>query len=164
MSSLENSSVEYLRRFIKAAKESPEKIFISPISNNPKTWHSFLDRKRSHTEPLDGKAKRLGRTIPTSCVIYVDPEKVIFQDKSGVLVHELVHAIDLAYGRYNRDYKIRERRAVFMQNLWRDVNGYSLRKTYHSRFSVIDYQQAKQKGIVGQYIKHILNGTDFPNI
>ncbi len=32
-----------------------------------------------------------------------------------MLVHELVHALDLASGRYHRDSSVRERRVVFLQ-------------------------------------------------
>ncbi len=35
--------------------------------------------------------------------------------KNGMLVHELVHALDLASGRYHRDSSVRERRVVFLQ-------------------------------------------------
>ena len=81
---------------------------------------------------------------------------------SGLLVHELVHALDLATGRYNRDYMVRERRATFMQNVWRHHVGAKLRASYHNQFATLDYQYAARQRSIADYATYIFNWADFP--
>jgi hypothetical protein len=89
----------------------------------------------------------------------VDPAN---SHKAGVFVHELTHAIDLAYGRYNKTATVRERRAVFMQNVWRARIGNTLRTSYHDSFPTLDYQEAVRKGAVDEYARYIFTRSDFP--
>lgn len=164
LGALESSNPD-LSRFIEQARRSPAQIIISPITDDPATWHEDGDRTRSHTEPLDGKPKNLGRSVSTNSVIYLNPKRIDSKERSfeeGTLVHELIHALDFAYGRYDARYEIRERRAVFLQNLWKDLSGYRLRESYHGRFSTLDYQNAKRSGKIRDYIEHILTRSDLP--
>jgi len=82
--------------------------------------------------------------------------------RSGLLIHELVHALDLVTGRYNRDYSVRERRAVFMQNVWRLHVGSKLRVSYHGDFATLDYQYAARHGTITEYANYIFTRADFP--
>ncbi|MFH1147985.1 MAG: hypothetical protein V1736_09810 [Pseudomonadota bacterium] len=166
LKSIEGSSNEHLKAIVRAARNSPTKIMVSPITDDRSTWHKDGDRTRSHTEPLDGKPKKLGRSASTPCVIYMSPSRLDPNDRSygqGTFAHELVHAIDLAYGRYHTDVELRERRAVFVQNLWRNANGYRLRDSYHGGFATLDYQCAKEQDKVSQFIGHILCRPDIPS-
>ena len=76
--------------------------------------------------------------------------------------HELVHAHDIAYGQYARENPVRERRAVFMQNVWRARLGTPLRPTYHGRFDTLDYQDALRRGTLSELEDYIFNRSDFP--
>lgn len=164
LTSLESANND-LRRLVDQARRSPARILISPVTDDRATWHEEGDRTRSHTEPSDGRPKNLGRNTPTDCIIYVNPRRIDPLNRSfeeGTLVHELVHALDLAYGRYHARYEIRERRAVFMQNYWKDLSGYRLRDSYHGRFPTLDYQNAKSKRTISDYVEHILTRPDLP--
>ncbi len=147
----------YLRQILEAAKNAPVEIVITPITDDPSTWYSNGDRKNSHT-------KRYGRQNLGSSIIFIDPDRIDPSHRSyskGTLPHELVHAIDFAYGRLNPDYEIREKRAVFVQNIWRDLHGNKLRKSYHGRFPTLEYQSAKEKGRIQYYMNNIFSGDGF---
>ena len=154
-----------VREVYSAAMATPVTITLRPITDDRATWHPDGDRTRGHTEADDGRRRGTGRSVPTPAIVYiprdtVDPASAHW--RNGLLVHELVHAIDLAFGRYNRDYTVRERRAVFIQNIWRDRIGFPLRKDYHGRFATLDYQYAKSRGAVAEYARYLFSGADFP--
>jgi hypothetical protein len=97
--------------------------------------------------------------------VFIPPDSVDPRSshwRAGVLAHELTHALDLANGRYNRDATVRERRATFMQNAWRDHIGSELRVSYHGRFPTPDWQEAKRRGAIEQYANYIFNRADLP--
>lgn len=162
---LETSGDPILRRLVEAAKASPAKIRIRPITDDRSTWNSDGTRTRGHTDPDDKRSKASGRTSPADATVYVPPEAVEPGErfwKSGTLVHELTHAIDLANGRYSPTTSIRERRATFMQNVWRARTGYTLRTSYHERFPTLDYQEAARRGSMDEYARYIFTRPDFP--
>ena len=127
---LERSEEPHIRQLYAAVVAAPGTITFRQMTDDRATWSNDGDPDRGHTEPADGRPKREGRTQPTNATIFI-PEAAVKPGsarwKSGLLVHELVHALDLADGRYNRDYTVRERRAVFMQNIWRQHVRYQLR-------------------------------------
>jgi hypothetical protein len=57
---------------------------------------------------------------------------------------------------------VRERRAVFMQNVWRAHLGRKLPTDYHGRFATLDYQDAARRGAVGELARYIFTRSDFP--
>ncbi len=57
---------------------------------------------------------------------------------------------------------VRERRAVFVQNLWRARVGFPLRVAYHGQFPTLDYQYAASKGAIPAYANYVLTRADFP--
>ena len=113
---------------------------------------------------MDNLSKRYGRDKPTPTIIFINPDRIDPEHRSyrnGTLAHEFVHALDLAYGRYHRDYEVRERRAVFVQNIWRDLQEYKLRKSYHGRFPTREYQAARRNGTIQNILDRIFTGNTF---
>ena len=166
LASLSRSEDAAIRQLHDAVVSSPATIIIRPITDDPATWHDPGDPNRRHTEPVDRRPKATGRSKPTGAIVYIQTVDVEPHDaawKQGDLVHELVHAVDLAYGRYHADDTVRERRAVFLQNVWRARFGSSLRSTYHGRFATMDYQDAKRRGILNEYGQYIFTRADFPS-
>jgi len=165
LDSLARSNDAYIRRLHDAAAAAPGAIRFREMTDDPATWSSDGDPQRGHTEPDDGRPKREGRSAPTDATVYI-PQAALEPGsprwRSGLLVHELVHALDLASGRYNRDYTVRERRATFMQNLWRHDVGSRLRVSYHGRFATLDYQFASEHGEIAAYAGYIFARADFP--
>lgn len=161
---LSNSRDPIIRELYEAAKNAPASIRFRPMTDDRSTWNSDGSRDRAHTEPDDKRPKREGRSKPADATVFVPPNAVAPGNahKSGVLVHELTHAIDLAYGRYNKIAAVRERRAVFIQNVWRANVGGPLRTSYHDRFSTLDYQDAARRGAIDEYARYIFTRSDFP--
>lgn len=165
LASLERSADPYIRQLHAAVVAAPGMVGFRQMTDDPATWSNDGDPDRGHTEPADSRPKRAGRTQPTGATIFV-PRSALEPGSarwnSGLLVHELVHALDLAGGRYNRDYTVRERRAVFMQNIWRQHAGHRLRVAYHGKFATVDYQYALRRGAIAQYAQYIFARADFP--
>ena len=155
-----------LRELYAAAKASPATIRVRQMTADRTTWHPHGDPERGHVEADDdGRRRGVGRSMPTNATIFVPGDAVepgSTHWKNGVLVHELVHALDMAYGRYHRDVTVRERRAVFIQNVWRDRVGFRLRASYHGRFATVDYQHAKAQGRLRAYGRYLFTRNDFP--
>lgn len=167
MTALESSPDEPIRRLHSAVVDSPMPILIHPITKDRATWHEDGDRSRAHTEPALWRKNGRGeaRDRPVGSIVYlpaeaVDPRSSLW--RNGVLVHELVHAMDLAYGRYHSDYRIRERRAVALQNIWRARHGHPLRTTYHRRFPTRDYQDALRGRTLERLMHHLFQRADLP--
>ena len=161
----EQSKDPHVRRLVEAAKASPAKIRIRPMTDDRSTWNSDGTRTRAHTEPDDKQPKSQGRDKPSDATIFLPPDAVEpgkVHWKSGTLAHELTHAVDLANGRYNPVVAVRERRATFMQNVWRVHTGYALRTSYHERFPTLDYQHAVKSDSVEEYARYIFTRSDFP--
>ena len=165
LSLLERSDDPQIRRLHAAVVTAPGRISFRQMTDDPATWSNDGDPDRGHTEPVDGRPKREGRTKPTDCTIYVMQSAVepgSSRWKSGLLVHELVHALDLATGRYNRNWILRERRAVFVQNIWRTHVGFRLRDSYHGKIPTLDYQLASRRGSIPEYLDYVYTRNDFP--
>jgi hypothetical protein len=162
---LSKSKDPIIRELYETAKNAPAAIHFRPMTGDRSTWNSDGTRARAHTEPDDKRPKREGRTQPTDATVFVPPNAVdpTNAHKSGVLVHELTHAIDLAYGRYNKTAAVRERRAVFIQNVWRARVEGPLRTSYHDRFPTLDYQEAARRGVINEYARYIFTRSDFPS-
>lgn len=155
----------YLKELLYRIKKSPSIITVRAISNDQSTWHSSGKKSRSHTKPLDGKARGAQRNKPTDSVIYINKNRITRSHKtyaSGTLIHELVHAWDLANGSYHGDYPIREKRAVFFQNIWRSKHSKALRTNYHNRFETNEYQKSIKKGKLKLLVKYFLAHNDLP--
>src|SRR5262249_2071212 len=134
-------------------------------TDDKSTWNSDGTRTRGHTDPDDKKSKGAGRDKPSDATVYLPPDAVELGKNfwnSGTLAHELTHAIDLANGRYNKDVKVRERRATSTQNVWRSHTGKTLRTSYHSRFPTLDYQEAMRTGKMDEYVNYIFTRSDLP--
>lgn len=154
MDVLMTSSQPGLRTLYERMLHSPVPITIRSISDDASTWHvkeiamNPGDRpeargRRSHTDPSDSKPRGAARDASTASTIFINPFRIKPSDaKSGTFVHELVHALDLASGLYNSAVEIRERRAVFFQNMWREEQGKPFREDYHGDFITDDYQRA----------------------
>ncbi|MBP8309347.1 MAG: hypothetical protein KAY46_18885 [Burkholderiaceae bacterium] len=165
LSELAKSRDPLLRELLAAVKASPGRIVVRPLTDDPATWSSDGDRDRAHTEPADRRPKRIGRSAPTDAIVFLNRDAVDEGSshwRGGVLVHELTHALDLSTGRYNADVRVRERRAVFMQNVWRQRVGYPLRASYHGRFATLDYQVASKHGEIAEFGRYLFTGPDFP--
>ena len=155
-----------ISKLIAVAQQAGKRVIIRPITNDTSTWHYSGKKSRSHTEAIDNKQRGIAREKPTAAVIYMNPNRVKPTHKSyrsGVLFHELAHAVDLVQGNYHGDYRIRERRAVFFQNIWRAQKGKSLRTKYHDRFDTLDYQKYKASGDLYWFVDFYLKNNDLPN-
>ena len=144
---------------------APVPITIRPVTDDSSTWHKDGDRTRSHTEPLRRLPKERRGKEPTGSTVFLNPESVQPGSKrwrSGVFVHELVHAMDFAYGRRDPDTSVRERRAVILQNVWRARQGRGLRSSYHDRFATLDYQHWRAQGRLDELYRYLFRRADLP--
>ncbi len=161
----EQSGDPTIQRLHAAVVASPGTINFREMTDDKTTWSSDGDRDRGHTEPTDGRPKREGRSKPVNATIFI-PRSAVESGSprwnSGLLAHELVHALDLTTGRYNRDYTVRERRATFIQNIWRHHVSSPLRTTYHGKFPTMDYQHASKQGTIAEYADYIFTRAYFP--
>lgn len=155
----------HTRELIETIEKSPKLVRIKPITSDPQTWHRNGDPGRSHTRQLRSrKAKGKKRQI-VGAVIYINEKRVSRSSQSyfrGTLIHELVHAMDLVGGRYHEDVAVREKRAVFFQNIWRQAHDRPLRTDYHKKFDTPEYQQAIDSGRVNQFVEHFFRYDDLP--
>ena len=155
----------HLHRLIDSLVANPVLVTVLPITDDPVTWHHSGNRSRSHTRPLDSLSRSEQRNRPTASVVYLNPSRIRPSHRSfarGTLAHELVHAFDLATGRYHGDYVVRERRAVLFQNLWRDALAVSPRFDYHGRFATLEFQIAKRRGNLTRLVDHYFSANDLP--
>ena len=165
LTALQRSGDPIIRELCIAVAQAPADVSIRPITDDRSTWHADGDRTRAHTEPADSRPKSAGRDKPAAAIVFLPPEAVDQRSsrwKDGTFVHELVHALDLSSGRYDRDVTVRERRAVFMQNVWRAHLGHKLRADYHGQFATLDYQEAARRGVVSEIARYIFTRSDFP--
>ena len=151
----------YLHQLINRIEASSQRLMIRAITNDRSTWHRSGEKSRSHTEILGHKKRGMFK----DAAIYINVHRITTNHKSyrsGVLMHELVHGFDDLYGLDNRDYTIRERRAVFFQNEWRAQHGKKLRTSYHKRFVTLDYQHAKESRQLDHYVQYMLAHNTLP--
>src|SRR5262249_18381712 len=87
------------------------------------------------------------------------------ESKRGMLPHELVHAVDLVYGHTHPDRIVRERRASFMENVWRDVHGWRLSEQYFDgklpASETLEDQRAKSRGLLARGSEMLLSTRAF---
>jgi hypothetical protein len=162
---LAQSKEPLLKRLYDAVQASPAAIRIRPITDDRSTWHPDGDRTRGHADPDDKRPKSAGRSKPADATLFIPPDSVDPSSshwRSGVLVHELTHALDIANGRYSPELSVRERRATFMQNVWRNHIGSGARTSYHGRFALLDYQEAVRTSSLDEYARYIFTRADFP--
>jgi len=157
---------DHLEKLINAVVNSSKIIKITPITDDPLTWHASGEKTRSHTEAIDDLLRGSGRKTKTKAVIYINEDRITLNHKTynrGTLIHEFVHALDLANGKYHGDYIIREKRAVFFQNIWRKTHQKALRSSYHGRFKTLEYQNAVASGKIKQFVEHYYSNNDIPD-
>jgi hypothetical protein len=65
----------------------------------------------------------------------------------GTFAYELSIAMDLNYGQYSGDFKVREKRATFYRNAWCDAAKFPLIEM-SGRVPAKEYQAAKAKGLI----------------
>ncbi|MES9969680.1 MAG: M91 family zinc metallopeptidase [Candidatus Thiodiazotropha sp.] len=155
----------HLAKLILNAERTPAKITIKPITDDRSTWHKSGKKSRSHTKALDNKRRGAERDSSTDSIIYINRNRITRSHKtykSGTLIHEIVHALDLANGNYHGRYPLREKRAVFFQNIWRDKQVKKLRSDYHGRFKTIEYQNAKKARQVNFFVDYYFENNDIP--
>lgn len=155
----------YLAKLIQNIKSSRSTITIKAITNDRSTWHNSGKKSRSHTESLDNKGRGAERNTPTNSIVYINTNRITRSHRtyaSGTLIHEIVHASDLANGRYNSSYPVREKRAIFFQNIWRNLHAKELRTDYHGRFETKEYQIARKNGKVKQFVEYYFTYNDLP--
>ena len=159
------NSSKYLAKLIQNIERSSSTITIRPITNDKSTWHKSGKKSRSHTKALDNMSRGAARNTATDSIIYINTNRITQTHKtydSGTLIHEIVHASDLAHGKYHSSYPIREKRAVFFQNIWRDTHSKKLRTDYHGRFETNEYQKAKKSGELNQFVQYYFAYNDTP--
>jgi len=155
----------YLNRLINKITDSSAEITIRPITDDVSTWHKSGKKSRSHTKPLDDKDRGAERSAATDSIIYLNTNRVNSLHKSyksGTLIHELAHAYDLASGHYNAEYPVREKRAVFFQNLWRNSHSKKIRTDYHGRFETMEFQKARSTGRLNMWVKGYFLHNEVP--
>lgn len=124
---------------------------ITPLTREESTWHPN-DRKgfRSHVVPQDVKVRGAARPDPTQAVFYLHPNHInpkISSYKLGTFVHVLSEATDLNEGAFPGSRRIREKRASFYRNAWRDSQGYPL-LNMSGGGATTEYQEARKLGLV----------------
>lgn len=164
LSEARNNS-KHLSKLIQNIKSSSSIITIKPITNDQSTWHKSGKKSRSHTKALDNKSRGAERNTPTNSIIYINTNRITQAHQSynsGILVHEIVHALDLANGKYHSSYPIREKRAIFFQNIWRNIYSKKLRTDYHGIFETNDYQKAIKTGKLEKFVNYYFAHNDIP--
>ncbi len=164
LSEAKGSSI-HLSRLIQNVINSSSTITIKPITNNKSTWHKSGKKSRSHTEALDNESRGTARSDATNSIIFINKNRITKTHKtynSGTLIHEIVHASDLANGKYHSSYPVREKRAIFFQNIWRNTHSTKLRTNYHGRFETIEYQSAKKTGTLKEFVQYYFAHSDIP--
>jgi hypothetical protein len=126
---------------------------IRAVTSDEETWHPN-DRKgsRSHIVPQDTKIQGAERRQPTGAVIYIHPSRIdpsLSLFKLGTFVYFLSMAADLNTGQFSSDYRLRERRAVFYSNAWKDSQKLPLLNV-SDNVPTLDYQKAKDDGLLAE--------------
>src|SRR5262249_9909297 len=159
----------YLAQLLKAAQDAPFPIIVRPTMEDPSTFFG--------TEPYRAHAQAAGplsisrdgvRGYPAAIYLtLMNVNPYGSYSKRGTLPHELVHAVDLAYGHLHPDRIVRERRAVFMENIWREAHAWRISERYFdgktASFETLEYQRAKKQGpvAISRCVELILTGKTF---
>ncbi len=157
----------HLARLLRAAQEAPLEIRVYAMMEDPST-HIPGEAYRPHARAIGFQSFGRGGVMGYPAAIYLSLGMVNpywTEYKRGQLAHELTHAVDLAYGRMNPQRMVAERRAMFMENVWRDVHGWSLAEHYTDSklplFETLEYQRAKSRGVLARCVDIILTVTSF---
>jgi len=126
----EGSRGRVCRILIERLDGAPADTLIKPLTRDESTWHPN-DRKgrRSHVVAQDTKIRGGARETPTQAVFFLHPSRInpnLSLFRLGTFVHQLSHAVDFNFGVFSGDYIIREKKASFFRNAWRDSSGYKL--------------------------------------
>ncbi len=142
----------HLAQLLRAAQDAPFPIAVRPTMEDPSTF-AGRDPYRPHARSVGPRSVGPGGVIGHPAAIYLTLANVNpywSESKRGMLPHELVHAVDIVYGRLHPDRLVRERRAVFMENVWRDTHGWLISERYFdgkiASFETFEYQRAKKQG------------------
>src|SRR5262245_6234765 len=155
----------HLARLLRAAQQAPGEIRVHPMMEDPSA-HIQGQMYRPHAVGY----RSVGRdgSVGYSAGIYLSLGMVNpywTQYRRGQLPHELMHAVDLVYERVHPNRLVRERRAMFMENVWRDVHGWSLAEAYTDSklplFETLEYQRAKRQGLVVRCVDVLLTVSSF---
>lgn len=143
-----------IQRLYKAVAESRKTVWIGPVTKDPATRHVSGSPTRWNTKDLDDD----------NVALYIPARDLgVGNKKLDVLIHEFVHAYDrVAFKHKNPSGEIRERRAVFFQNVFRDRAGKKLRNDYRGRFATEEYQKARSEHRVGEAAKYLFEHNDLP--
>ena len=157
----------YLAQLLRAAQDAPFPIVLHPLMED-RAMSLHHDPYRPYARV--GGSRVLGRdgTIGYPAAVYLTLANVNpywSESKRGMLAHELVHAVDLVYGRSHPERLVRERRASFMENVWRDVHGWRLTEQYFDgklpAFETLEYQRAKSRGAIARCVQMLLSTSAF---
>lgn len=88
--------------------------------------------------------------MPTEALLYLHPNRInpdfsVF--KLGTFAHQLSFTLDLNTGNFSGDYRIREKKASFHRNAWRDSLGYPL-LDLAGNIQITEYQEAKARELI----------------
>lgn len=139
------------KTLIEKLEASSSTTTIRPVTQDEETWHPN-DRKgtRSFVLPVDTKIRGSARLTPTAAVLYLHPNRIdptLSLFRLGTFAYELSTAMDLNYGQYSGDFKVREKRATFYRNAWCDSQKFPLIEM-SGRVPAKEYQAAKAKGLI----------------
>ena len=157
---LRASENPHLSKLIKQADRTPETITIRPATiADANSWCGRTSPKIScfRIRKTAEGAERL--------VLYFPPWQVDLENPKahrGIVAHELSHVVDKIYNRYHSRKEIRERRAMFFHNMWRDEQGLRLFKMYNRKWDATDYQRAKSGGQLAQAVNYLFSHRDLP--
>jgi len=102
LAGLARSGAPPIGQLYEAINAVPGTIRFRPISDDPATWSKDGVRFRGHTELTDISINQEWSTRSTNAAVFL-PERAVINGtapwSSGVFVHELVHALDLAFRR-----------------------------------------------------------------
>ncbi len=159
----------YLAQLLKTAQDAPFPIIVRPTMEDPSTF-AGNEPYRPHARSAGPLGVGRGGVRGYPAAIYLTLANVNpywSESKRGMLPHELVHAVDLVYGRLHPDRLVRERRAVFMENVWRDAHGWPIAERYFdgkiASFETLEYQRAKKQGAtaIARCVEQILTANWF---
>lgn len=159
----------HLARLLKAAQEAPFPITVQPMMDDrDPSAHVKGNLYRPHARPVGYPSFGRGGVLGIPAALYltvgmVNPHWMEY--KRGALAHELVHALDFVYGRWSSDRLLAERRAMFMENVWRDALGWRLAEHYTDQklplFETLEYQRAKSQNAVARCVEMLLSVSSF---
>lgn len=138
---------------IQRIEEADATVTIKEVTSDEKTWHPN-DRRgtRSHVVPGDTRIQGAARSTPTSSTLYLHPSRIdpaLSLFKLGTFVQQLAASADLARGEFSGDYKVREKRATFFVNGWREALKLPLVPT-SDNVPTPEYQQALQSNLINE--------------